>query len=231
MGKQRAVRSRNAGREHITADPTDKSFTYLSGFLHNVVMGLKPSNIETESDGMTVADVLHYKMDKATAGLLAQDTSTLIPSNIERVRITIVGGNDDGYRPFLAAQINLIDTPGKPVKKLDGILRMNSIGPNKGPVDDVLAIYRRSIEFRLRYRWLFEALLDCEKAREKVSAVIRATLRHESFRMNDIEYREAVGHILYCTQESCQKYKATFHKTLERNYWILTNNVRPDIFW
>ena len=230
MGKQRAVRSKDTGREHITADPTDKDFMYLSGFLHNVVMGLKPSNVDTESDGLTVADVLNYKMDKATADLLAQDTSILIPTHIERVRITIVGGNDDGYRPFLAAQINFIDTPGKPVKKLNGILRMNSIGPNKGPVDDVLAGYRRSIEFRLRYRWIFEALLDCEKARDKTSAVIRASLKHEAFRMNDIEYREAVGHILYCQQKRCQEYKAVFRETLKLHYRILTN-VKPDIFW
>ncbi len=229
MGKQRIVYSSDPNRFVIATDAVHENFVPVSRFLHNVVMDLKPSSIEYGLEGTATMEALGYKMTAGTARAYAEG-AVLIPMSFQRVAVVIAGGNEETYRPIISARVTFIETPGKVSNTLEAVLKANSIGPEKDGENDSLTDYRRAIEFRLCHRWLFEALLDCERATTKVRVILDSLAQHHPFRLNDLDYREAIGHILYCPQDSCKKYKEAYTETLNRHYWILVNQVRIEFF-
>ncbi len=229
MGKRRTVYSDDPSHYVITTDARHENFGPISRFLHNVVTNLKPSAITYGDEGRAEMEIFRYKMTAGTAREYAVG-AVLIPMNFQRVRIIIAGSNEDAYRPIISARINFIETAGSAKKALKAILKANNIGPRDDQGESPLADYHRTFEFRLEHRWLFEALLDCDQAIDKVKSVISAQVEHKAFKLNDISYREAVGHITYCPQEDCRRYHQALTETLKRHYKILTEFVRPEYF-
>lgn len=189
-------------------------------FFYRIVMGRKPAQVKRVPDEKFNV-VISYDISPAAARFLARGTGVSIPDgdDFAALRVNFRGGN--GYVAYLNASAKLIwrfarrRDPAPFEEHLQNILGAFAIGappaaetlaaPAGVPACEDIAVAEGDFDrFRLDQRWLFAALLPCDRA-QKIFTEGCDTRRIGLEPPRNL-YVEAVIHLKDCARLSCARF-------------------------